>query len=596
MKHQPKTIITSEAMLCSELFHKGRFRVPWHQRYYDWDREHVRALLNDILGAMEENRECYFLGAIMLVKVEEGFWEINDGQQRMITLSLICAVLCRHFAVRSPGSQHEGLALQLLFDLHRRGAWTLNNASDYTPRITPPQNDEMYFNQVISGNTIGTNGKFTAAWREVTSFFSGMSNVHCEQYLAFVLQKLEIACLWVPANIDSNAVFETLNFRGKKLGALDLIRNHLYSYFNSESESGRRRKIHAHLEDIRLAFPHAIKASEYMRCQMQCLYGFLRKDHFYRDARREILAQSDKSTSERQPQADYAFALVEKITSRKHLELFRTITSSSPNPDLIQAFTIDSRTTNSQRSLSAYLRELNGYKVTQPLLFALLAWYLRDSDPRKRKRVAKIVNRNLGRLTSFVLRTAFVAKKFEPTRFESAFANFAQLIMSAEDLPDKKFAQFLRDCDHAAYGVLDDSNFYSSLLTARMTGKRKIRLFLLGVNGDIQPDSQILNEQSCTIEHILPESSQHWDHWKEFAAADKGDWAHRIGNLTLMGPADNKPGPKFNGSFEKKVESYQNSALVITRKIAEFSDWSPDSIQRRQRAMAKIAVRVWKFA
>ena len=33
---------------------------------------------------------------------------------------------------------------------------------------------------------------------------------------------------------------------------------------------------------------------------------------------------------------------------------------------------------------------------------------------------------------------------------------------------------------------------------------------------------------------------------------DAKDWIHRIGNLTLMGPTDNKPGVKFNGSFSKK--------------------------------------------
>ena len=335
MSNTRHTIIKSEAMLCSELFHKGRFRVPWHQRYYDWNRENVQDLLQDISAAVEEQRECYFLGAVMLVLVEEKLWEINDGQQRMITLSIICAVLCRHFAKYSPGSQYEGLALQLLFDLHRRGAWRLDNASHYTPRIAPPESDEMHFKQVICGNTIGTNGKFTAAWQEVSSFFAGMSTQLCEKYLTYVLQRLEIACLWVPASIDSNAVFETLNYRGKTLGALDLVRNHLYSYFNSEDEAERRKKVHKHLEDIRYMFSNATKAEEYMRCQLQCRFGFLRKDQFYRDARRAILTQGEKTQAKSQTRADYAFALTKQITSRKHLELFRTISAPVPNPHLI---------------------------------------------------------------------------------------------------------------------------------------------------------------------------------------------------------------------------------------------------------------------
>ncbi len=590
------TTIKSEAMLCSELFHKGRFRVPWHQRYYDWDRRHVRDLLHDIAGAMEEGRECYFLGAVMLVRIEEGLWEINDGQQRMITLSIICAVLCRHFALQSPGSQYEGLALQLLFDLHRRSAWKLDDANHYTPRITPPQNDEMHFKQVICGNTIGTNGKFTVAWREVSGFFSGMSTELCEKYLTYVLQRLEIACLWVPASIDSNAVFETLNYRGKTLGALDLIRNHLYSYFNSEGEAERRKKIHEHLEDIRPVFPNAIKAEEYMRCQLQCIFGFLRKDQFYRDARRAILTQGDKRQVESQTRADYAFTLTKQITSREQLELFRTITAPVPSPDLIQPFKVDSRTTNSKRNISVYLKELNGYKVAQPLVFALLTRYLKETDLRHRKRIAKVINKNLRLLSAFVLRTAFVAPKFEPSRFESAFANFSKEIMTVDDLSDAGFARFLHECDHAAYGVLDDSRFRKTMAESRMTGKRKIKLFLLGINTEVQADFQILNQEMCTIEHILPKSPDHWESWDGFLDIDKGAWVHRLGNLTLMGPADNKPGPEFNGNFGKKVESYRNSGLKITRKITEFSGWNPESVQHRQNEMAKVAVRVWKFA
>ena len=44
------TQITSEALLVSQLFLKGRFTVPWHQRYYDWAVEQVAELLVDLRG------------------------------------------------------------------------------------------------------------------------------------------------------------------------------------------------------------------------------------------------------------------------------------------------------------------------------------------------------------------------------------------------------------------------------------------------------------------------------------------------------------------------------------------------------------------
>ena len=95
MTKQSQTVIGAEAMLFSDLFQQGYFDVPWHQRYYDWKPSDVQALLHDIEDAIKEERDCYFLGAIMLVEIGHQRWAINDGQQRMITISLMCAALCR---------------------------------------------------------------------------------------------------------------------------------------------------------------------------------------------------------------------------------------------------------------------------------------------------------------------------------------------------------------------------------------------------------------------------------------------------------------------------------------------------------------------
>ena len=62
-----------------------------------------------------------------------------------------------------------------------------------------------------------------------------------------------------------------------------------------------------------------------------------------------------------------------------------------------------------------------------------------------------------------------------------------------------------------------------------------------------------------------------------------------------MGPADNKPGPKYNGDFAKKCEIYKDSGVALTRKITEFDVWTPAEVQDRQLKMAKLAVRVWEF-
>ena len=167
--------------------------------------------------------------------------------------------------------------------------------------------------------------------------------------------------------------------------------------------------------------------------------------------------------------------------------------------------------------------------------------------------------------------------------------------MQDKEIPNEEFAEFLLDCDRDYYNILDDSKFKEGIYETQMTGEKRIKRFLFGVNSDQQGNSQIFNDSEFTVEHILPKSDKHWGNWKEFKGEDPKEWVNRIGNLTLLGRTDNKPGIKFNGSFEKKKEIYAESALAITRQLAKHDDWTPESIKKRQRYLAKRAVEVWRF-
>ena len=69
------------------------YLIPYYQRGYRWDVEHVTALLEDIHNFMNSDEKKYCLQPIVLVPSidEEGFniWEVIDGQQRLITMNII---------------------------------------------------------------------------------------------------------------------------------------------------------------------------------------------------------------------------------------------------------------------------------------------------------------------------------------------------------------------------------------------------------------------------------------------------------------------------------------------------------------------------
>lgn len=584
------TIINTKPMIFSHLFHTGRFEVPWHQRRYDWTKEHVWELLRDIDEAVREKRKCYFLGAIMLLQKDERVWEINDGQQRMVTFSLICACLSRLF--HNANEQiHENNALRVSFDIDINSTARLYDTGDYEPRLTPPRDDKTRYNLMIRGESIGTNGKLTDAWMKIERFFEGMEIEKHKQFMDYLLNNIEVACLYIPDDVDPNSVYETLNCRGKQLEDLDLIRNYLYSYLNATEEQARREAVHDNLENMRTQLRTDAKTGEYARCYFQCKYGFLPKSRFYRETRDAI-----RSTVNPRNLARDIHGLVSEFTSKDRVSLFETIANPRATDPLIENFQKHSRS-NRGRNLSIFLQELKTYKVAQPIVFALLSRYIMESDAREQIRLAKRIHGNLKHITSFVMRTAFVAPKFEPSQFESEFSALAKRIASTKQFYDIDIMSSLKELDET-HGIIDDKKFIDKMKVVEMRNTRDTRRkrFLLGVNHSIQRDSSLLNETQCTVEHIFPRSEEHWQGWHNFEEHNPEDWVHRLGNLTLLGQEDNKPGRDDNRDFSRKKEVFDRSAITLTRELLDREDWSPKAITARQEKLAKIAAKeVWSF-
>ena len=96
------------------------FVIPEYQRPYTWGVEHAVQLLVDLQEALERDLdEPYFLGSIVLVKdAQSPRAEVIDGQQRLVTLTLLLAVL--RDIVEDPS---------LRKDIHERGRETSQAAS-----------------------------------------------------------------------------------------------------------------------------------------------------------------------------------------------------------------------------------------------------------------------------------------------------------------------------------------------------------------------------------------------------------------------------------------------------------------------------------
>ena len=75
-----------------------KLTIPEYQRPYKWTAKNANQLLDDIEEAMNENKEVYRVGTLILHHDSDAevnnLYNIVDGQQRVITFSLILKCLC----------------------------------------------------------------------------------------------------------------------------------------------------------------------------------------------------------------------------------------------------------------------------------------------------------------------------------------------------------------------------------------------------------------------------------------------------------------------------------------------------------------------
>lgn len=93
---QSRPPLRVELITVSELF-SGRyvFRLPWFQRAYAWQTQHVSRLLANVIEAAQvAEGSHYVLGKVMLAKAgSTPDTALIDGQQRLISLTILFAVL-----------------------------------------------------------------------------------------------------------------------------------------------------------------------------------------------------------------------------------------------------------------------------------------------------------------------------------------------------------------------------------------------------------------------------------------------------------------------------------------------------------------------
>ncbi len=107
---------------------------------------------------------------------------------------------------------------------------------------------------------------------------------------------------------------------------------------------------------------------------------------------------------------------------------------------------------------------------------------------------------------------------------------------------------------------------------------------------------ELVNVESCTIEHIMPQNEQLSAEWREELGLDWQEvharYLHTIGNLTLT--AYNSE--LSDRSFREKRDmegGFAHSPVRLNRSLDGLEHWNKEEIEKRAQALAELAVKAW---
>lgn len=241
---------------------KADFLIPDYQRPYAWEDEECQTLWDDIFEFAIPDRDAhsfndkdeYFLGAIVTYKNDKEQSEVIDGQQRLTTLLL----LLRAFYDKFEKMQDKGSVLTRAriesciwktdaFGEPQKDLLKINSE-------VATDNDKEEFIELLKTGAFKANSK--SQYVKNFRFFQERINEFLNDYASYfpyLPARILDNCILLPIEAESQdtalRIFSTLNDRGLPLSDADIFKAQFYKFYGSQGRKDEFIKQWKELEE-----------------------------------------------------------------------------------------------------------------------------------------------------------------------------------------------------------------------------------------------------------------------------------------------------------------------------------------------------------
>lgn len=572
------------------------YRVPRYQREYTWGKWEWEKFFDDIL----ENDNGYFLGSIICINqstdtLSTQELEIVDGQQRMVTLSLLFTAIYSHLHENNSSLDEEQRVD--LFNLKRK---LISKKDPDKTRIIPQiqNNNEQDYLAILGTAGIikhyktpsnAGNRRIFKAYRYFKDRISSSSEdpESKSELIKQLLEKLNqatIVKIEVVSHSDAYILFESLNNRGVPLTAIDLIKTKLLA----QLEHNDPGKIDYYFETW-----------NYLLNDLGDDYTV--QERFFRQYCNAFKPDLIDIVNFPVATRSNLIHIYEKLISNNAYHFLEEIVEAGK----WYSFILGRRKDENYNSLTKPLLNLERIQGTPSYLLLMFLLVHRERYQLDQKHLTKIIDL----LVRFFVRRNLT--DVPPTR------DLTRLFMKIiENLNGLKGVEIVSVVSNQLLSVASDDNRFREQLEGPIyADNTEVTRFILyaieerAMTREKRVDlwAKDGNQHLWTIEHIFPQGENIPQSWVAMIAngnAQKSkelqqQHVHRLGNLTISGFNSNLGNKSFEEKRDRKDKQgrpvgYKNG-LYLNQKLAVKTEWNIESIQKRTSELVEEAMDIFSL-
>jgi len=544
-----------------------KFIVPRYQRPYAWTEDQISDFWTDL-----SDDYTNFIGSFIFNKEnfdKTGRFEIIDGQQRLLTITILSAVL------RNIAKEYDEKTATFF---HRKDIVIEEVDGNEVARIKCGESIQAFFAdniQAFDSNilTITPSSKEEKLIKNCYKYFNDKivnklkdipENTKRLEYIKTLRGKLlhlPVIQIEIGHEDDAYDIFETTNARGLDLSIADLLKNMIFNKLRGTDEKDLAKEywneIVSNIQET------GTELKKFIRYYWISKYSFVSEKKLYK-------------------------TIKNKITDIEEL-LFDLHNASEWYNKLVIGNLDAWDEVNSGSKIYKSLRALQHMKVSQ--CYVLFLSILRNLD-----KLGTNPQRIFEWIENFSFKYSTVCK-LPGNKLEKLYSRYARKIEEIAGTGIQKnrakniqilFEQLLNELKEQEPGIEQFKEAFAELSYGKSENSRTIIMYTLMKINSIYQDSEF-DFSTVNIEHILPQKpSKDW----KLKQKDIKSYVNKLGNLTILHKKINSI--VGNKLVKDKTVEYSSSGVSITiqllEKIKELNYlWNEEKINERHVELADLA-------